>query len=182
MHGEHMQAKLLPRLALVLTVLVVAACPAAKTAAQRIDDAAAIVGKTVGTGADDVKSTLRQTMTATSDETFAASLERMAAAKPTWTSKAWSAAKATVEVARSEPVSLAAQLVCEGLERWENGQRVSESDIELWAIQLTGLAAEDPVVQSAVDTTTFSLNYHGQGDLEYLEWVRGTACFVDAIP
>jgi len=177
-----MQSRLFPWLAFVLSTVVVAACPPAKTALQRIDDAAVIVGKTVGAGADDVKGTLRQTMSSSSDEAFAASLERMAEAKPTWTSKAWSAAKATVEVARSEPVSLASDLICEGLERLENQQSVSNTEVQAWAAQLTGLSAADPIVQSAVDTTMYSLDYHRQGDLEYLKWVRATACFVDAIP
>lgn len=170
-------------LILVLAVSAFAACGGgARTAAQRIDDAAAILAKTVGAGADDVKSTFRQTMPRTTDEAFAASLESMTQAKQTWTTKAWTAAKATVEIARSEPVSLAADLICEGLERWENSQSVDATDIEGWAVRLTGRSADDPIVQSAVSTTIYSLNYHGQGDFEYLRWVRATACFVDAIP
>lgn len=168
--------------AAMVSVAVVVGCGGAKTVAQRIDDAAILLGKSLSAGADDVKSTLRSTIRPVDDEAFAASLEQLVAAQPTWRSKAWNAAKATTEAVRSEPVSIAADLVCEGLERWEEGQQVTVADLELWAAQLSGLPANDPAVENMVETARSSLDYHGQGDLAYISWVRGVACFVDAIP
>lgn len=169
-------------IAALVSVTLILGCAGAKTAAQRIDDAAALIGKSVNAGADDVKSTLRSTIRPADDDAFAASLEQMVAAQPTWKSKAWSAAKATAEVVRSEPVSIAADLVCEGLERWQQLEQVYDADLESWAVQLSGRPATDPAVQSAIATARSSLVYHGQGDLAYISWIRDVACLVDAIP
>ena len=168
--------------AALLVAAVAIGCGGARSAAQRIDDAAALIGKSVNAGADDVKSTFGSTIRASDDEAFAASLERIAAAKPSWTSQAWNAAKTTVEVVRSEPISIAADLVCEGLERWELQQQVTGADLQAWGAQLSGLPSDDPVVRSAAETAWYSLEYHSRGDWEYIRWIRGTACLVDAIP
>ena len=166
--------------AVIMAAALVVGC--AKSAAQRIDEAAALIGRSVNAGADDVKSTLGTTIRASDDEALAVSLERMVAAEATWQSKAWNAAKATVQVARSEPVSVAADLVCEGLERWDEGLDVTVAELETWAVELSGLPSDDPDVATAVGTAVSSLEYHGQGDRAYIAWVRDTACLIDALP
>jgi hypothetical protein len=173
-----------------LSAAVLLACGtqgAVRTAAQRIDDAAAVIGRAVGVGGDEVENTLRLTLRTKTDDELAATLERFAAEQQsTWKTKAWNAAKTAAgtaaEVSRNDVVSVVADVTCEGLERWEDGQDVTDLEIRRWTSSLMSLPENDPAVIAAADRAVAALNYHGQGDMNYISWVRATACFVDAIP
>jgi hypothetical protein len=171
--------------AAIALVVAAASCSEAagpiRTAAQRIDDAAAAIAKTLGRTPSEVKSTFRATIDAGSEEAFATSLEGIAA-KPTWTTKVWTAAKTTVALAKNDEAKFVGGLICEALDQWDNAREVTESDLRHWASQLTNLDPGSPANVRIADIAKTTLESQDKKDLAYVNWLHAVTCLIDKIP